>query len=339
MMKHREFGDTGFKTTPISFGAMRITEDEKGVSKPLLHALEKGINFIDTARNYGESERIVGQTLKQWSGEKPFIATKVKPKDVSNWRYYVPIEGQFTRESITRSVEESLRIMDVECLDLVQLHQWYYLWVHNTEWLETLLDLKEQGKLRFIGVSAQDHEHDAVLKLVEDKLVDSVQILFNAFESRPFVSAFPLCEMRRVGTIIRCVYDHSGSLASGGCVESCAADVKLSNASKELVAEYLNRIQKLNSCLQEHDISLPELAVRLPLSHPGVSNIAASMSSPVRVDQAIDAAAKGPLPEGLLQQVLREHVWVKNFYYFSKNTVDGNKAVKGGESDKSVIGV
>jgi aryl-alcohol dehydrogenase-like predicted oxidoreductase len=324
-MELRAFGTTGFETTPVSFGAMRINENEKGVSVALLDALQKGVNFIDTARNYGESERIVGQTLKQWNGEKPFIATKVKPKDVSNWRFYVPIEQQFTRESITRSVEDSLKTMGLECLDLVQLHQWYYLWGHNTEWLETLLDLKTQGKLRFIGVSAQDHEHDAVLSLVEGKLVDSVQILFNAFESRPFVSAFPLCEMRKVGTIIRCVYDHAGSLATGGSVESCSADVKLGNASKEMVREYLNRIQRLKSCLQEHDVSLPELAIRLPLSHPGVSNIAASMSSPARVDQAIGAAEKGPLSEELLQQVLRDHVWVKNFYYFSKNTVDGNK--------------
>ena len=313
-------------TTPIAFGAMRITENSKGVSEALLNALEKGINFIDTARNYGESERIVGRTLKEWSGERPFLATKVKPRDITNWRFYVPLEEQFTPKSIVESVETSLRTLGVDCLDLVQLHQWYYLWGERPEWLETLSDLKTQGKLRFIGVSAQDHEHDAVLKLIDENTVDAVQLFMNAFESRPFVSAVPLCKKRKIGVIARCIYDHSGSLAVGGNREVLSKDVKLSNASHEIVTEYVNRIEYLKRDVCEpNGISLAELAVRFALSHEGVSNIAASMSSPTRVNQAIEAAAKGPLPLAVFEKVVREHIWVKNFYYFSKSTVDGNK--------------
>lgn len=325
-MEKRSFGKTGFKTTPIAFGAMRITENDKGVSEALLYALEQGVNFIDTARNYGESERIVGATLKEWNGEKPFIATKVKPKDVSNWRFYVPIEEQFTPESIIESVETSLKTLQVDCLDLIQLHQWYYLWGQHPEWLDTLKTLQKQGKVKFIGVSAQDHEHDAVLKLIDDNTVDAVQLFMNSFESRPFVSAIPLCEQRQVGSIIRCIYDHSGSLAVGGNREVLATDVKLSNASPEIVTEYINRIANMQKEVCEpYDISLSELAVRFALSRNGVSNVTASMSSPKRVDQAISAASKGPLPEDLFQKVCREHIWVKNFYYFSRATVDGNK--------------
>ena len=324
-MTLRPFGATGFSTTPIAFGAMRITANAAGVSPVLLHALERGINFIDTARNYGESEAIVGRTLREWRGSRPFIATKIKPRDITNWRSYVPIETQFTPDSIIASVETSLRTLGVECVDFLQLHQWYYLWSHRPEWLETFHQLKRQGKIRFFGVSAQDHEHDGVLKLVDDKIVDGVQLLMNAFESRPFVSVIPLCEQRRVGIVARCIYDHSGALTGTATRESLARDVKLANASPEMVTEYLARIERLRRDASDHGLTLADLAVRFALSRPGVSNIAASLSSPARVDEAIAAANQGALPEEFFQRIARDHVWVKNFYYFSKATVDGNK--------------
>jgi len=323
-MRLRSFGQTNHETTPVAFGAMRIQANDAGYSEALLYALEQGINFIDTARNYGESEAVVARTLQEWNGERPFIATKVKPKDVSNWRFYVPLEEQFTPESITESVETSLNILGIDCIDLIQLHQWYYLWSHRPEWIETLLQLQAAGKVRHIGVSAQDHEHDAVLRLIEDNTVDAVQILMNAFESRPFVNTIPLCELRQVGVIARCIYDHSGSLATGGTREVLADDVKLSNASPEIVTEYLNRIQSLRDAHCHENLSLSELSIRFALSHLGVSNVAASMSSPQRVDEAIRAATKGPLPKDVFQSICRDHVWVKNFYYFSRSTVDGN---------------
>ena len=85
-MTPRPLGATGALVSPIAFGAMRIIADRDGTSSVLLHALERGVATIDTARNYGDSEAIVGRTLREWRGPRPFIATKVKPKDVSNWR-------------------------------------------------------------------------------------------------------------------------------------------------------------------------------------------------------------------------------------------------------------
>ncbi|MBB6431705.1 aldo/keto reductase [Algisphaera agarilytica] len=323
-MPQRPFGNPDLLFNPIGFGAMRIQPNDQGYSDALLYALEKGVDFIDTARNYGQSEEVVAKTLRQWTGERPFIATKVKPKDISNWRFYVPIEKQFTPDSIRESVETSLATLGVDCLDLVQLHQWYYPWSYRIEWLDTLRTLRDEGKLRYIGVSAQDHEHDAVLKLVEDGLVDSVQIILNAFESRPLVSCVPLCEQKQVGFIARCVFDHSGSLATGGDREVLANDVKLSNASPELVSEYLRRIARLRDDLCDDTMDLNELSIRFALTQPGVSILALSLSSAKRIDRALKAAEKGPLPADVFDRVCREHVWVKNFYYLSKSTVDGN---------------
>ena len=322
-MTPRPLGASGAHVSPIAFGAMRITADSNGRSSVLLHALERGVTTIDTARNYGESEAIVGRTLREWRGPRPFIATKVKPKDVSNWRFYVPIQEQFTRASIVDSVETSLRTLGVECIDLLQLHQWYYRWSHETEWLEALHALRAAGKIRFIGVSAQDHEHDGVLKLVDDRMVDAVQVVFNAFESRPLVSVVPLADARGVGVIARCLFDHSGALAGVATMESLAHDVKLSNASPEIVTEYLRRIDRLRDDATAHGMTLVELSVRFVLSRPGVSTIAVSTATPAQVDDVVAAAEHGPLPEAIVERVCREHVWVKNFYYFSKATVDG----------------
>lgn len=323
-MQTRPFGSTGLHVSPIAFGAMRIVADRGGASSLLLHALEQGVTMVDTARNYGESEGVVGRTLREWTGPRPLIATKVKPRDVSNWRFYVPIEAQFTRGSILESVETSLRTLGVDCIDLLQLHQWYYRWSHSHEWLETFRLLREQGKVRYFGVSAQDHEHDGVLRVVDDRLVDGVQLILNAFESRPLVSVVPLAHERGVGVIARCVFDHAGALAGGATRDSLAHDVKLAHASPEIVSEYLTRVARLRHEALAHGMHLVELSVRFALTHPGVSTIATSPATPHHVDDVVAAAARGPLPDDLYARVCHEHVWVKNFYYFSKATVDGN---------------
>lgn len=320
----RPFGATDRHVSPITFGAMRLAADGDGVSSVLLHALERGVTMIDTARNYGESEAIVGRTLRAWRGTRPFIATKVKPRDIGNWRTYVPMREQFTRDSIIASVEASLKTLGLETIDLLQLHQWYYRWSHEGEWLEVLRELQAAGKIRWFGVSAQDHEHDGVLKVVDDRLVHAVQLVFNAFESRPLVSVVPLAADRRVGVIARCLFDHAGALAGVATRETLARDVKLAHASVELVTEYLRRVDRLRAEAEAHGMSLVELSVRFALTHPGVSTVAISLATSAQVDQVIAAAGNGPLDDALFQRVCRDHVFVKNFYYLSRATVDGN---------------
>lgn len=119
-------------------------------------------------------------------------------------------------------------------------------------------------------------------------------------------------------------FNHSGSLATGGNRETLAGDVKLSNASPEFVTEYLNRIARLRDDLCDETTDLNELSIRFALSKLGVSALALSLSSNDRVNRALEAAAKGPLPDDVFKRICREHVWVKNFYYLSKSTVDGN---------------
>ena len=123
-MKMRGMGRTGVSLSPITFGAMRIEggQSTDGICRPLLYALEKGINCIDTARAYGESEEIVGKTLRAFGGPKPFIASKVAPLASGDWRHYVPLEKSFTPQSIQSSVETSLGELQVDYVDLLLIH-------------------------------------------------------------------------------------------------------------------------------------------------------------------------------------------------------------------------
>lgn len=325
-MTPRPFGSSGITVSPIAFGAMRITGDANGISTVLLQALERGVTCIDTARNYGDSEAVVGRTLREWRGPRPFLATKVRPRDVSNWRFYVPMREQFTRDSILASVDTSLRTLGVETIDLLQLHQWYYRWSHEDEWRRAFDDLQSSGKVRCCGVSAQDHEHDGVLKIVDDRMVDGVQVILNAFESRPLVSVVPLAQARGVGVIGRCVFDHAGALAGVATPESLARDVKLAHASPALVSEYLRRVDRLRDEAKALGMSLVELSVRFALTHPGVSTLAISLASDAHVTEVCTAAERGPLDAPVFDRIAREHVFVKNYYYLSRATVDGNPA-------------
>ena len=243
-MQLREFGSTGVSVSPD-----RVRRDADhaptagGTSSALLHALERGVyddrHGAKLRRERGHRRANVAGVARpaavrrhegEAEGRQPTGASTCRCRSSSR----EPASSTPWRPACARS--------GVECIDLLQIHQWYYRWSHETEWLEALHALRAAGKIRFIGVSAQDHEHDGVLKLVDDRMVDAVQVVLNAFESRPFVSVVPLAEARGVGVIARCVFDHSAALAGVATRASLAHDVKLANASPEIVTEYLRRV-------------------------------------------------------------------------------------------------
>lgn len=270
-MNQRTFGRMGTLVSEITYGAMHLDKEElrNGVSASLLYALEQGITSIDTARGYGGSETIIGRTLKEWRGPRPFVATKIRPGSDKSWRQYVPIEETFTPASIRESVEMSLRELQVERLDFVELHQWYYLWTHRPEWLETFRALKAEGKIAGFGISTQDHEHDAVLQAVDAGWIDGVQVIFNLFESRPLTSLLPLARMRNVGVIARNVLDHGGLTR----VMTPAEFAVNGMLSKPSASGYADRIAPLAKIAAESGQSLLQLAIRFALTPPAISTL------------------------------------------------------------------
>src|ERR1700677_2357933 len=200
-MKYRALGRTGWKVSEISFGAWAIggawgqVSDEESMAA-LNQAIDSGINFIDTADVYGNghSHSLIAQ-LKKSRKEEIVVATKLGrrlPKQT--------VEG-YSRENITSWVEDNLRTLDTEALDLLQLHCPPTSAYYHPEIFGVLDDLVHAGKIRFYGVSVERVEE--ALKAMEYPNLQSVQIIFNCFRQRPSELFFAQAKLKQVGILAR----------------------------------------------------------------------------------------------------------------------------------------
>jgi aryl-alcohol dehydrogenase-like predicted oxidoreductase len=200
-LKYRTLGRTGWKVSEISFGAWAIggawgqVSDEESMAA-LNQAIDSGINFIDTADVYGNghSHSLIAQ-LKKSRKEEIVVATKLGrrlPKQT--------VEG-YTRENITSWVEDNLRTLDTEALDLLQLHCPPTSAYYHPEIFGVLDDLVHAGKIRFYGVSVERVEE--ALKATEYPNLQSVQIIFNCFRQRPSELFFAQAKLKQVGILAR----------------------------------------------------------------------------------------------------------------------------------------
>jgi aryl-alcohol dehydrogenase-like predicted oxidoreductase len=200
-MNYRTLGRTGWKVSEISFGAWAIggawgdVDDRESIAA--LHAaLDGGVNFFDTADVYGDgrSERLLAR-LKQERKEKFFIATKAGrrlPKQTP--------EG-YSRENLTAWVDRSLKNLNADTIDLLQLHCPSTEVFYRPEVFGILDDLVKAGKLRYYGVSVEKVEE--ALKAIEYPNVQSVQLIFNIFRQRPAELFFQEAQRRGVGILAR----------------------------------------------------------------------------------------------------------------------------------------
>jgi aryl-alcohol dehydrogenase-like predicted oxidoreductase len=200
-MNYRLLGRTGMKVSEVSFGAWAIGSswgkvDDRESLAALHRAVDLGVNFIDTADVYGmgKSERLVGRLLRE-RRETIYVATKAGRRlDPHTAERYTPV-------AIRKFVEDSLKNLRVESLDLLQLHcpppQVYY----EPELFEALDAMVKAGKLRNYGVSVEKVEE--ALKAIEYPGVRTVQIIFNLFRQRPADLFFRQAKSRWVGIIAR----------------------------------------------------------------------------------------------------------------------------------------
>jgi aryl-alcohol dehydrogenase-like predicted oxidoreductase len=200
-MQYRKLGKTGFQVSEISFGAWAIGADwgyvdENDAIRALHSAIDQGVNFIDTADVYGDgrSEQIIARVLKERS-EEIVVATK------AGRRLNPHVVDGYNKENMTRFVERSLKNLQTDALDLVQLHcpptEVYY----HPEVFGALDDLVQAGKIKHYGVSVEKVEE--ALKAIEYPNVKTVQIIFNMFRLRPSELFFRIAQERNVGILAR----------------------------------------------------------------------------------------------------------------------------------------
>jgi aryl-alcohol dehydrogenase-like predicted oxidoreductase len=200
-MNYRPLGRTGWNVSEISFGAWAIggswgqVSDQEALGA-LNQAIDCGVNFIDTADVYGDgrSERLIAQ-LKKTRKDEIIVATKAGRRLAKQ-----TVEG-YSRENLTTWVEDSLRNLASDSLDLVQLHcpptEVYY----RPDIFGILDDLVKAGKIRYYGVSVEKVEE--ALKAIEFPNVQTIQIIFNLFRTRPSELFFPQAQSKRVGILAR----------------------------------------------------------------------------------------------------------------------------------------
>jgi aryl-alcohol dehydrogenase-like predicted oxidoreductase len=323
-MRYRQFGRTGWKVSEIGFGAWQIGGgwgqiDDAASIRTLLHAFDRGINFVDTAELYGagHSETVIGQALRQWSGNKIYVATKAQPTVWPDPDDTAPaVRGRFPDWHLRANVEASLRRLGVERIDLYQLHSWGPQGHRELDWLETLSDLRAEGKIDQIGVSLRDNHPEEGVALARLGLVASEQVIFNMFEQAPREALFPAAMAGGTAIIARVPLD-SGSLVGNWTTDSYAEFEPGSQPHQMFregrFAETLARVQALKAEIAPQYASLVEAAMRYVLAHDAVSVLIPGMKTPQEVDMNIRYADGAIFPADLMAR-LAVHTWVRNYY-------------------------
>ena len=304
-MNFRRLGKTGFEISEISLGTWQVggkwgSEFDHTLAESILReAIDRGVNFIDTADVYsdGESEKAVGKAVGQ-AGKRIYVATKCG-------RQIQPHNNKGYTPAVLRGyVEDSIRRLGVECIDLIQLHcppvEVYY----RPEIFGEFEKMKDEGKILNLGVSVEKVEE--AMKAIEFDNVTTVQIIYNIFRQRPHERFFAMAREKNVGLIIRV------PLASGLLSGKFSASTRFSSGDHRFFNRNgmmfdkgetfagvpydagLQAVARLASLLPA-DIPLAHVALRWILMRDEVSCIIPGASSPEQVRTNLEAADLSPL--------------------------------------------
>ena len=324
-MKYRKFGNTGLEVSEIGFGAWAIggswgNQNESDSLEALGIALDKGVNFIDTAAGYGDgkSERIIGEFLKSRS-EKVTVCTKAPPAP-GKWppSPYCRIEDRYPEKYLRENVEERLKNLQVSSLDILLLHTWTRAWNDKPVALEILQKMKTEGLIKHIGISTPEHDQNCVIQLMRDGVIDVLQVIYNIFEQEPAAQLLPVARETGTGIIIRVAFDEGVLTGKYKGDEQFGKDDFRSNYfAGDRLARGVKRTEKIKEEFKDSGYSMPELALKFAMSHEAVSTVIPGIRNQ---NQALQNTAVSDLPE-LPEDTLRnlhEHTWNRGFWYAGK---------------------
>lgn len=316
-MRYRTLGKTGFSVSEIGYGTWGIGKsgwigaDDQESLAALHKAIDLGLNFIDTALVYGNghSEELIGQVVRSRS-ERIYVATKVPP----TIRAAIPVNEAFPRKHIIESTEQSLHNLGVDTIDIQQFHMWYDDWVGQGDWLETVQHLKEQGKIRYFGISINDHQPWNALRLIETGFVDTVQVIYNIFDQSPEDALFAACQQHNIGVIVRTPLDEGG-LTGRITPESTFDENDFRNRyfRDDRKQEVYTRVQRIAADAGVSLADMPELALRYILSNSAVSTVIPGMRSVRSVERNVALSDGRTLSHDQLEK-LKAHRWVRDFF-------------------------
>jgi aryl-alcohol dehydrogenase-like predicted oxidoreductase len=314
-MKYRRFGRTGWQVSEIGYGMWGMGEwknsDDEESLNSLQISLDMSCNFFDTAWIYGrgKSEKLLGELVQANRDKKFYIATKIPPK---NFRWPSNREHQlkdcFPPDHIQKYVEKSLKNIGADSLDLIQLHTWEDLWLEDDSWIKKLMDLKDQGTIKAIGISLNRWEPWNGIKAVESGLVDAVQVIYNIFDQNPEDELFPACKKHDVAVIARVPFDE-GTLTGTLTKDSTwpEGDWRNTYFVPENLISSVEHAEALRPLVPE-DMTMAEMALRFILNEPVVSTIIPGMRKRKHVISNMATSDAGPLDQALINELVK-HRW------------------------------
>jgi aryl-alcohol dehydrogenase-like predicted oxidoreductase len=301
-MQKRPFSRTGWQVNPMGFGAWAIGADwgevsERDAEAALNAALDAGVNFIDTADVYGmgRSEKIIAEVLKSRGGKKDVVVATKAGRKLSPH-----VAGAYTVPAITAFIEQSLKNLEVDALDVLQLHCPPTPVYANAELFGGLEKLVQAGKLKYYGVSVQNV--DEAITAMQFPIV-SIQIIFNMFRQKPIEKLFDLAKKNQVAIIARV------PLASGLLTGKMKADTQFGKDDHRNYNRHgeafdvgetfsgvdyptaLNAVDKLRP-LVPNGLPMAALALRWILMHDAVT---VAIPGAKNAEQAVANAAAGDL--------------------------------------------
>ncbi len=282
-MKNRFLGKTGIKVSEIAFGSVEIgmpygigiesKKDmlpEKNAIELLNIALDKGINFFDTARMYGDSEHILGKAFKERRKE---IVVCTKCSHLRNRDGQLP-EKTKIESAIKVSLSQSLQALQTDFIDVFMLHQVDKEILDNQEITDTFQKLKRDGMIKATGISTYTVEETK--QAIEHGNWDVIQLPFNLMDQRHAL-LFKRAQEKGVGIVVRSI------LLKG----------LLSNRGRNLhpaLKDVENHISKYTRLLGQNISGLPEYAIRFGLSFPEVSSVLVGIDKMDYLEQTLAAA-------------------------------------------------
>ena len=310
-MNYRALGKTNWQVSEVSFGAWAIggswgEVSDEGSLRALHKAVDEGINLFDTADVYGDgrSERLLAKLRKERS-ETLYIPTKAG-------RRLDPHTAQgYNRENLNAFVERSLKNLDTDALDLVQLHCPPTEVFYQPEVFEVLGDMKREGKIKHYGVSVEKVEEG--LKALEYPGLSTVQIIFNLFRQRPAELFLPQAKKKNVGVLVR-VPLASGLLTGKMSNKTSFEESDHRNFNREGEAfdrgetfagmDFDTGLQAVDDLkdLVPQDATMPQFALRWILMNEAVSCAIPGAKKPEQVEDNARASELAPLSDEVMKR-------------------------------------
>jgi aryl-alcohol dehydrogenase-like predicted oxidoreductase len=294
----RAFGTTGLDITRLGIGAWAMggnmwgPQDDAESVAAITHAVDIGINWIDTAAVYGNghSEAVIGDALRKLPADKrPLVFTKggiVRDSEGKNPRRI----GE--RNHLRGELEGSLKRLGVETIDLYQIH-WPSDDVPLEDYWATMLELKAEGKVRHVGLS--NHDVDQLRRAEAIGHVETLQPPFSMIRRDTAAELLPWCHAHGTGVI--CYSPMQAGLLTGSFTRQRAEGLDENDwrkTSPEFIGERLDRNLKLAEALrpiaEKHGVSMGTIALAWALAWPGLTATIVGARSPAQVDGWIDAA-------------------------------------------------